>query len=734
MTKRLALFAALAFLASAPDARADSIPMTPGTAGKNLALSADGSANSYPNHVFCGGATATIFATVTNCAIVNASGQVLTLDTQSGSWTVTANAGTNLNTSLLATSANQTNATAKTQIVDGAGSVIASTSNNLNVQCANCSGSGVSTADQASFTAGASLFAGSGGFFQTTATNNALTNGQQGLFQATANRAIFANLRNAAGTEIATASTPLQVSLANTAANAAAILTTGTGGTFPITAAALPLPTGAATSALQPTNAAQGSTTSAQTGLLMEGAVTTASPSYTTGQTSPFSLDLNGALRVNITAGAGSGGTALADNAAWTVGTTNMTPMGCEFTTAGATAITTAHAGTVACTAARGLFTDQTSVSGTALSNGTEAYGTAFASQTATVERVDAFVTNTNSNVANNADAVAAGASAGSPVVGYLLGFNGTTWDRLQVDASKFLKINCATGCAGGTFNNNADAVATSSTNGQTAAWLYGYNGTTFDRLQVDASKFLKVTIAAASATNISINEAQVNGVTTSTGSGAVGTGSQRMAVGIDSATIAGSVPGTAGTASTNVVTVQGIASMTPFLVNPGTVANWALGPTNATIPGNAQLAGYVAATANPTAASNNNLIGAMVTPNGKQIVQPWALTPDLVDGGGSSTTTAAITLIAASGSAAIKEYLTSLQCSRSDAGTTAITVAVSEGTKTRTFVIPNNGGGGGNNIPLVTPIVFAANTAVTATPSAGVTTLYCNAEGFYAP
>ncbi len=46
---------------------------------------------------------------------------------------VTANAGTNLNTSLLATSANLTAGSQKTQIVDGSGNVIASTSNALNV-------------------------------------------------------------------------------------------------------------------------------------------------------------------------------------------------------------------------------------------------------------------------------------------------------------------------------------------------------------------------------------------------------------------------------------------------------------------------------------------------------------------------------------------------------------------------------------------------------------------------
>lgn len=138
------------------------------------------------------------------------------------------------------TSTKQSDGTQKTQIVDGTGSVIASTSNNLNVQCANCSGSGVSTADAASFTPSTSLFAGTGGFFQTTATNNALTNLQQGMLQMTATRAAFANLRNAAGAEVGTAAAPLQVSVANTAGNATAIKVDGSAVTQPVSLASVP--------------------------------------------------------------------------------------------------------------------------------------------------------------------------------------------------------------------------------------------------------------------------------------------------------------------------------------------------------------------------------------------------------------------------------------------------------------------------------------------------------------
>lgn len=314
-----------------------------------------------------------------------------------------------------ATSANQTNASQKTQIVDGSGNVIASTSNNLNVQCANCSGSGVSTADEATFTAGTSLFAGTGGFFQTSPTANPLTTGKQGMWQMTANRAGFVNLRDSSANELGIAATPLRTDptgtttqpvsgtvTANAGTNTStAALALETGGnlaqivtdfgapgatacttdtascnqnqqlqrlaqrlTSIVTALGSPFqaggsigntsfgisgtlpafastPTfnlgtlnGAATAALQPTNAAIASTTSAQTGHLMMGAVTTAAPAYTTAQTNPLSLDTGGNLRINCVTGCGGGSGGTASNfgsafpaAGTAIGLTNGTNM-----------------------------------------------------------------------------------------------------------------------------------------------------------------------------------------------------------------------------------------------------------------------------------------------------------------------------------------------------------------------------------------------------------------------
>lgn len=251
----------------------------------------------------------------------------------------------------------------------------------------------------------------------------------------------------------------------------------------------------------------------------------------------------------------------------------------------------------------------------------------------------------------NNADAIATSATNGQTAA-WLYGFNGTTFDRLRVDGSKNLNVNCAVGCSAGALSNAADAVATSSTNSGTNAYNFGFNGTTWDRLRVDASKNLLISVNTALPTgantvgkidllgnagaimdfagqnaaspanslltgcqfqttpttitagnssprqcdnagnalvkvNVALptgantigavtqsgtwaqNLTQVNSVAVLAGSGAVGTGAQRIAVGTDTATIAGSAPGTAGTASTNVLTVQGIASMTKLLVTP---------------------------------------------------------------------------------------------------------------------------------------------------------------------
>jgi hypothetical protein len=198
------------------------------------------------------------------------------------------------------------------------------TTGNLNVQCANCSGSGVSTIDEAGFTAGTSLFAGTGGFFQTTATNNALTTGQQGMFQVTANRALFTNLRNAAGTEIGTSTTPL-VSTARVVGNAGAIMdaagqnvaapanwlqagcqfntspTTITSGNA--SACQMDSAGNILVNVKSATGITPGTAVGTLTGSAIQGEVTTATPTdYTSGTYDNVSLTTDGGLRTSPTA------------------------------------------------------------------------------------------------------------------------------------------------------------------------------------------------------------------------------------------------------------------------------------------------------------------------------------------------------------------------------------------------------------------------------------------------
>lgn len=97
----------------------------------------------------------------------------------------------------------------------------------------------------------------------------------------------------------------------------------------------------------------------------------------------------------------------------------------------------------------------------------------------------------------------------------------------------------------------------------------------------------------AALPSNQSVNIAQVNGGTVATGSGAMNAQTLRTALATDSPGII--TTGTAGSASSQVLTIQGVTSMTPILANPGTAANWGVVATGAAPPANAVQVGAVA-------------------------------------------------------------------------------------------------------------------------------------------
>lgn len=102
------------------------------------------------------------------------------------------------------------------------------------------------TTDNSAYTAGTSTGTPTMGFYHSTI--DAVTDGRAATVGITAKRALLVNLQNASGTEIGTASTPVQVSLANTGSNATAVAVSGTVGISASSTAAITSVASSATS------------------------------------------------------------------------------------------------------------------------------------------------------------------------------------------------------------------------------------------------------------------------------------------------------------------------------------------------------------------------------------------------------------------------------------------------------------------------------------------------------
>uniref|UniRef100_A0A6M3K1B8 Uncharacterized protein n=1 Tax=viral metagenome TaxID=1070528 RepID=A0A6M3K1B8_9ZZZZ len=76
----------------------------------------------------------------------------------------------------------------------------------------------------------------------------------------------------------------------------------------------------------------------------------------TTLDYTPLQVDANGFLKVNIKAGAGSGGTAMTDDAAFTAGTTNITPAGAMFDDVAPDSVDEGDGGVLRMSANRNLY------------------------------------------------------------------------------------------------------------------------------------------------------------------------------------------------------------------------------------------------------------------------------------------------------------------------------------------------------------------------------------------
>lgn len=222
---------------------------------------------------------------------------------------------------------------------------------------------------------------------------------------------------------------------------------------------------------------------------LVMGQFTTSPTTLSTTNVSPLQLDSAGNLLVNIKAGAGSGGTALADGATFTEATTNLTPIGGEYVSGGGANCTTTKACALQMTIDRMAYVNLGKYGGGAITSVPTAYGTA---PTGNVIGVNANVTNATPGIANNADAIAAVAASSTspvPVNNYNYGYNGTTWDRVRTVKSGSGMVAVANG---GNFYQHVAA-------SQTAAVLQSSAGAAGDYLS--HCVIYPVTTAAGSVT-----------------------------------------------------------------------------------------------------------------------------------------------------------------------------------------------------------------------------------------
>ena len=247
-------------------------------------------------------------------------------------------------------------------------------------------------------------------------------------------------------------------------------------------------------------------------------------------------------------------------------------------------------------------------------------------------------------------------------------------------------------------------------------------------QLAVQAPPTLPLPSGAATAANQSTEISSLSTIATNTGA-AVPAGTNNIGSIDILGHAGGTLDGTAGSAASAVLSVQGISSMTPLLANPGTAANWGVGATGSAVPANAGYGGGDALSSEPSKATTGNLTGAFLDLTGKTVTSPFANRENMVRGSASETGTSAGTLLAGAGGS-LKNYVTDVECGRTDAGTTAIYVTFSDAAST-ILVLPNNGGGGGNNKTFNVPLATAGNTAFTFTASSGVSTVYCSAQGF---
>lgn len=169
------------------------------------------------------------------------------------------------------------------------------------------------------------------------------------------------------------------------------------------------------------------------------------------GDRSLLQVDANGFLKVNIKAGAGSGGTAMTDDAAFTPAVTSITPMGAMFDDVTPDSVNEGDAGIVRMSANRNLFISIRDAGGNERGANITAGNALTVDGSATTQPISGTVTaNAGSGTFTvDSELPTAGVLADAtvnpttPIVASAIEiFNGTTWDRARGDITNGLDVD----------------------------------------------------------------------------------------------------------------------------------------------------------------------------------------------------------------------------------------------------------------------------------------------------
>jgi hypothetical protein len=268
-------------------------------------------------------------------------------------------------------------------------------------------------------------------------------------------------------------------------------------------------------------------------------------------------------------------------------------------------------------------------------------------------------------------------------------------------------------GGGGGGSSSNASVGATGSTIPASATYAGGLNGGNLVGEAVDGSGN-QVVVGPGTAGSPSGGVQSVQGVS----------GGQAVPESIaDGASI------TLG-AKADAAWASGSGSVVAILKKVDADVQAGAGSTAATTPTTAINMGCAATSSEPTAVTTGQMQAVACGLSGKLITLPYANKENTARNAGSSSSTGTtITVLAASGSSGLKEYLVGLQCFRTDTATTALYVTLNDSASTTVPVPPVTTGAA---ITYMIPLVGTANTALTATLSASISTVYCNGQGYY--